>query len=220
MKKILIIEDEKNLADLLEENLHFEGFSVIKSNTGEDGLKIFHAHSDIDLVLLDINLPGINGWQVCKELKEFTSIPIVMMTARDSELDQIQGLELGAEDYITKPFSLKVLIVKLKKLLKISNGSIYKNEGFIFDMKNFSLNIHGEEIELTKKQFHLLDTLIKNRGLIMSREKLLNEIWGYDYFGDDRIVDTLVKRLRERMGLYGNWIKTVRGMGYSFNDKN
>lgn len=218
MKNILIIEDEENLALLLEQHLQSENFHVEKSHTGKVGLDIFFSRK-IDLVLLDINLPDIQGWDVYKKIRESSEIPIVMMTARDSEIDQLQGLELGAEDYITKPFSLKVLTLKLKKILKLSSASTYRKGNLVFDFKNLALSIDGEDIELTKKQVLLLEYLIKNRGAVMSREQLLNEIWGYDYFGDDRIVDTLVKRVRERMGDYGSLIKTMRGVGYCFNDK-
>lgn len=218
MKNILIIEDEENLALLLEQHLQSENFHVEKSHTGKVGLDIFFSRK-IDLVLLDINLPDIQGWDVYKKIRESSEIPIVMMTARDSEIDQLQGLELGAEDYITKPFSLKVLTLKLKKILKLSSAATYRKGNLVFDFKNLALSIDGEDIELTKKQVLLLEYLIKNRGAVMSREQLLNEIWGYDYFGDDRIVDTLVKRVRERMGDYGSLIKTMRGVGYCFNDK-
>ncbi|MGL4253309.1 MAG: response regulator transcription factor [Fusobacteriaceae bacterium] len=219
MKNILIIEDEENLALLLQQHLQSENFHVEKSHCGKEGLNIFFSKK-IDLILLDINLPDIQGWDIYKKIRETSQTPIVMMTARDSEIDQLQGLELGAEDYITKPFSLKVLTLKLKKILKTSSFAIYQNRELTFDFKNLSLSIKDENIELTKKQLLLLEYLIRNRGVTMSREQLLNEIWGYDYFGDDRIVDTLVKRVRERMGDYGSFIKTMRGIGYCFNDKN
>lgn len=218
MKTILIIEDEINLANLLVEHLISEDFAVEKAYCGEEGVDLF-INKKIDLVLLDINLPGIDGWEVYRKIRAESEVPIVMMTARSSEIDQLQGLELGAEDYITKPFSLKVLSLKLKKILKLSHNLNYRNEYFIFDFKTLNLQIDGEEVELTKKQSLLLEYLIRNKGVTFSRDKLLNEIWGYDYFGDDRIVDTLVKRVRERMGDYGYLIKTIRGVGYCFNDK-
>ena len=171
-----------------------------------------------DLILLDINLPKKLGWEVCKEIRETSNIPIIMMTARDSDSDEYNGLSIGADDYITKPFNLKILLLKVKKLLKLDDNNIYKFENFSFDIKKGEITINGENSELTRREIQFLEYMIKNKGIIFSRDYLLNEIWGFDFEGDDRVVDTLVKRIRKKLGDYSFLLKTIRGMGYSFDE--
>lgn len=216
-RKILIIEDEKNLSQVLSDNFIQEGFKVIHSFDGEDGVEKFYSENP-DLILLDINLPKKLGWEVCKEVRENSKIPIVMMTARDSDSDEYNGLSLGADDYITKPFNLKILTLKVKKLLKLDDNSIYKFETLSFDAKKGEVTIDGENIELTRREIQFLEYMIKNHNIIFNREYLLNEIWGFDFEGDDRVVDTLVKRVRKKLGAYSYLLKTVRGMGYIFDE--
>ena len=163
-------------------------------------------------------MPKKNGWEVCSEVRKQSNIPIIMMTARDSEIDELKGLNNGADDYITKTFSLKVLIVKVKKILKIDENSSYKTDGIYFDFKSGELKIDDKDIELTRREIQFLEYLIKNKGIIFSREQLLNDVWGFDFEGDDRVVDTLVKRVRKKLGAYSDMIKTVRGMGYIFDE--
>lgn len=219
-RKILIIEDEKNLMQVLKDNFLQEGFDIISSLDGEEGVDKFYSENP-DLILLDINLPKKNGWEVCKEIRNISTLPILMMTARDSDEDEYKGLDLGADDYITKPFNLKILTLKVKKLLKLDDNSIYKFENLSFDAKKGEVILNGENIELTRREIQFLEYMIKNRGIIFSREYLLNEVWGFDFDGDDRVVDTLVKRVRKKLGDYSYLLKTVRGMGYSFDeDKN
>lgn len=216
-RKILIIEDEKNLSQVLSDNFIQEGFKVIHSFDGEDGVEKFYSENP-DLILLDINLPKKLGWEVCKEVRENSKIPIVMMTARDSDSDEYNGLSLGADDYITKPFNLKILTLKVKKLLKLDDNSVYKFETLSFDAKKGEVTIDGENIELTRREIQFLEYMIKNHNIIFNREYLLNEIWGFDFEGDDRVVDTLVKRVRKKLGAYSYLLKTVRGMGYIFDE--
>lgn len=216
-KKILIIEDEIDLIKVLKDTFEKENFQVFCAEDGEEGVEKFYEKNP-DLILLDINMPKKNGWEVCKEVREQSNIPIVMMTARDSEIDELKGLNIGADDYITKPFSLKVLIVKVKKILKIDEKSSYKIDGVYFDFKSGELKIDNEDIELTRREIQFLEYVIKNKGIIFSREQLLNEVWGFDFEGDDRVVDTLVKRVRKKLGAYSDMIKTVRGMGYIFDE--
>lgn len=216
-RKILIIEDEKNLMQVLKDNFLQEGFDIISALDGEDGVDKFYSENP-DLILLDINLPKKNGWEICKELREISTLPILMMTARDSDEDEYKGLDLGADDYITKPFNLKILTLKVKKLLKLDDNSIYKFENLSFDAKKGEVILNGENIELTRREIQFLEYMIKNRGIIFSREYLLNEVWGFDFDGDDRVVDTLVKRVRKKLGDYSYLLKTVRGMGYSFDE--
>ena len=217
LKKVLIIEDEKNLASVLYDTLCDE-FSVVKAFDGEEGLRKFYEISP-DIVLLDINLPKIIGWDICSEIRKISEIPIIIMTARDSDIDEYKGLKLGADDYITKPFNLKILTLKIKKLLKMEGNNSYRFENLLFDCKKGELNINGEAIaELTRREIQFLEFMFKNKGLIFSREKLLNEVWGFDFEGDDRVVDTLVRRIRKKLGDYSYLLKTVRGMGYQLDE--
>ena len=216
LKKVLIIEDEKNLASVLYDTLCDE-FSVVKAFDGEEGLRKFYETSP-DIVLLDINLPKIIGWDICSEIRKISEIPIIIMTARDSDIDEYKGLKLGADDYITKPFNLKILTLKIKKLLKIEGNNSYRFENLLFDCKKGELNINGKIVELTRREIQFLEFMFKNKGLIFSREKLLNEVWGFDFEGDDRVVDTLVRRIRKKLGDYSYLLKTVRGMGYQLDE--
>lgn len=216
-RKILIIEDEKSLAQVLEDTFSQEGFEIIKAFDGENGVDKFYNEKP-DLILLDINLPKKLGWEVCKEIRKTSNIPIIMMTARDSDSDEYNGLSIGADDYITKPFNLKILLLKVKKLLKLDDNNIYKFENFSFDIKKGEITINEENSELTRREIQFLEYMIKNKGIIFSRDYLLNEIWGFDFEGDDRVVDTLVKRIRKKLGDYSFLLKTIRGMGYSFDE--
>lgn len=216
-RKILIIEDEKELAQVLYNTFLQEDFEVIKAFDGEIGVDKFYEEKP-DLILLDINLPKKLGWEVCKEIRKTSNVPIIMMTARDSDADEYTGLSIGADDYITKPFNLKILLLKVKKLLKLDDNNIYKFESLSIDIKKGEININGESIELTRREIQFLEYMIKNKGIIFSRDYLLNEIWGFDFEGDDRVVDTLVKRIRKKLGDYNFLLKTIRGMGYSFDE--
>lgn len=215
-KRLLIIEDEKNLMQVLYDSLSDE-FEIIKAFDGEEGIKKFY-NAGADLVLLDINLPKVTGWDICKEIRKNSNIPVIIMTARDSDADEYNGLSIGADDYITKPFNLKILTLKIKKLLKIDNNSIYKYDKFSFDSKKGEIILENKSIELTRREIQFLEYMFKNKGIIFSREQLLNEVWGFDFDGDDRAVDTLVRRVRKKMGSYEFLLKTVRGMGYVLDE--
>ncbi|MBP9478272.1 MAG: response regulator transcription factor [Sebaldella sp.] len=216
-KKILIVEDEVNLMKVLVDTLSQEDFEIFKASDGEAALDLFYDKNP-DLILLDINLPKKDGWAVCREIRSESNKPIIIMTARDTELDEVKGLSIGADDYITKPFSLKILTIRIKKILKIEKEDIYTYEGFRFNFKNSEIFINDKHVEITKKEFQLLDYFIRNKGVLFKRETLLNEIWGYDFDGDDRVVDTLVKRIRKKLGDHSHLIKTIRGMGYMFDE--
>lgn len=216
-RKILIIEDEKELAQVLYDTFSQEDFEIIKAFDGEIGVDKFYEEKP-DLILLDINLPKKLGWEVCKEIRKTSNVPIIMMTARDSDADEYTGLSIGADDYITKPFNLKILLLKVKKLLKLDDNNIYKFESLSIDIKKGEININSESIELTRREIQFLEYMIKNKGIIFSRDYLLNEIWGFDFEGEDRVVDTLVKRIRKKLGDYNFLLKTIRGMGYSFDE--
>ncbi|MCQ8212473.1 response regulator transcription factor [Cetobacterium somerae] len=215
MKKILIVEDEKSLATVISDSLKNEGFETVVTYRGDEAIDCFYKEKP-DLILLDINLPGLNGWEVCKKLKTLSHIPIIMVTARDSEFDEIKGLELGADDYITKPFTPKLLIIKLKKIFKLNNDTFFKVGDIIFDFNTFKLDTPDESNILPRREAQLLEFFLRNQNIIFSRETLLNEVWGFEFFGDERAVDTIVKRLRKKLGIYDNYIKSVRGVGYVF----
>ena len=215
MKKILIVEDEKSLATVISDSLKNEGFDTVISYRGDEAVDYFYKEKP-DLVLLDINLPGLNGWEICKQLKSLSQIPIIMVTARDSEFDEIKGLELGADDYITKPFTPKLLIIKLKKIFKLNNDTFFKVGDITFDFNTFKLDTPNNSNILPRREAQLLEFFLRNQNIIFSRETLLNEVWGFEFFGDERAVDTIVKRLRKKLGDYDNYIKSVRGVGYVF----
>lgn len=215
-KKLLIIEDERDLINILNDSF-LEEFEIVKAFDGEDGIEKFYSENP-DLILLDINLPKIIGWEVCKEIRKVSNIPIIIMTARDSDIDEYNGLSIGADDYITKPFNLKILDLKVKKLLKIDNNSIYKFQNLSFDAKKGELIIDNKTIELTRREIQFFEFMIKNKGIIFSREQLLNEVWGFYFEGDDRVVDTLVRRVRKKLENYSFILKTVRGMGYVLDE--
>ena len=216
-KKILIVEDEVNLMEVLEDTLLEENFEIFKAYEGSAAIDMFYEVTP-DLVLLDINLPKKDGWTICKEIRNDSNKPIIIMTARDTELDELKGLSIGADDYITKPFSLKILTLRIKKLLKIENEDYYLYETLRFNFGTYELIIDSQNIEITKKESLFLDYIIKNKGKLLTRDMLLNEVWGYDFDGDNRVVDTLIKRTRKKLSPYGDLIKTVRGMGYMFDE--
>ena len=169
------------------------------------------------MVLVDINLPKKNGWDICKEMSQYSKTPIIKMTARDTELDEIHGLELGADDYVTKPISTKVIILKIKKLLKMEDNSFFYLDKLSFDYNTFKIMVEDNEIVLSKRETLLLEYFFRNQDIILSRETLLNEVWGFEFSGEERAVDTLVTRLRKKMGVYGEHIKSIRGVGYVFS---
>jgi len=215
MKKVLIVEDEKSLATVISDSLKNEGFETVITHRGDEAIDCFYKEKP-DLILLDINLPGMNGWEICKKLKALSQVTIIMVTARDSEFDEIKGLELGADDYITKPFTPKLLIIKLKKLFKLSNDTFFKIGDITFDFNTFKLDTPEESNILPRREAQLLEFFLRNQNIIFSRETLLNEVWGFEFFGDERAVDTIVKRLRKKLGSCDNYIKSVRGVGYVF----
>ncbi|MHA4989473.1 response regulator transcription factor [Cetobacterium somerae] len=215
MKKVLIVEDEKSIATVISDSLKNEGFETVITHRGDEAIDCFYKEKP-DLILLDINLPGMNGWEICKKLKALSQVPIIMVTARDNEFDEIKGLELGADDYITKPFTPKLLIIKLKKLFKLSNDTFFKIGDITFDFNTFKLDTPEESNILPRREAQLLEFFLRNQNIIFSRETLLNEVWGFEFFGDERAVDTIVKRLRKKLGSCDNYIKSVRGVGYVF----
>ncbi|WHH60270.1 response regulator transcription factor [Petroclostridium sp. X23] len=221
--KILIVEDEPKLRKLMRDYFSKEGFSSIESDNGKDALEKFE-NLQPDIIILDIMLPELDGWTVMKRIRDTSNIPVIMLTARSEEEDKLFGYELGADDYITKPFSLKVLIAKVKALLKRS-GKIKIEENAIsidalkLDLASHRALLNGKDLELSPKEYDLLSLLIQNKETAFSRDELLNKVWGYDYFGDARTVDTTVKRLRSKLEDYSHMIETVRGYGYRLSNR-
>lgn len=217
MNRILIIDDEEQIRNILRIYLVKEGYEVTEAEDGEEGLKIFY-EKPFDLILLDVMLPKKDGWSILREIKKYTKIPVIMLTARDEIEDEIFGFEIGADDYVTKPFNNKVLLARIKALLKKTNmlieSSIEIGELIINDSSHYVANLTGE-IDLAPKEYELLMYLIKNNRIALSREKLLNEVWGYDFYGDDRTIDAHIKNLRKKIGKKA--IKTVRGIGYKLD---
>ena len=218
MKRLLIIEDEKELALSLESHFFNLNIEIKIALNGEIGIEFFESFKP-DLVLLDVNLPLKNGWEVCEYIRKKSEIPIIMMTARDSELDEIHGLEIGADDYIIKPFSINVLSTKIKKYLKLNIQQEYLYKDMEYSFKDEILKIKNERVNLSTREQHLLEYFIKNRNKPLSRNNILLEIWGIDNEFDERASDTLVKRLRKKLGDYEELIGTVRGVGYIFEER-
>lgn len=216
MKKILIIEDEKEIRNILRVYLSAFGYEVEEAEDGEEGINLFYTKS-FDLVLLDIMLPKKDGWSICREIKKYSSVPVIIMTARTDENDEVFGLELGADDYITKPFSNKVLLARIKTILKNRENrkeDILKVGKIEINDISHTVSIEGERVELAPKEYEILMYMIKNSNIALRREKMLVEIWGYDFEGSDRIIDVHIKNLRKKVG--EEYIKTVRNIGYKF----
>ena len=217
--KILVVDDEARLRKLVKDFLTNKGFQVIEAGDGEEAVDIFFADKDIALVLLDVMMPKMDGWEVLKTIRKYSQVPVIMLTARSEERDELQGFSLGVDEYISKPFSPKILVARVDAILRRSNmvsTDTLNVGGICIDKAAHQVTIDGSEIELSYKEFELLTYFVENQGLALSREKILNNVWNYDYFGDARTIDTHVKKLRSKMGEKGEYIKTIWGMGYKF----
>ncbi len=218
--KILIVDDEELMRKLVKDFLLKKGYEVIEAEDGEDALDAFYSDKDISLVILDVMMPKINGWQVCREIRDTSKVPIIMLTAKSTENDELQGFELGVDEYIAKPFNPKILVARVDALLrranKIDSDDVLTVGDIVLNTMAHEVTVGGQYIELSYKEFELLNFFMENQGIALSREKILNNVWNYDYFGDARTIDTHVKKLRSKMGSRGNYIKTIWGMGYKF----
>ena len=216
--KILVVDDESRMRKLVRDFLNKAGYEVIEAQDGEEALELFFAHKDVALIVLDIMMPKMDGWQVCREVRNYSKVPIIMLTARADERDELQGFQLGVDEYIAKPFSPKILVARIGAILRrtnqLENEEILTCGGIQVDKTAHQVTIDGEPVELSYKEFELLTYFVENRGIALSREKILNNVWNYDYFGDARTIDTHVKKLRSKMGAKGDLIKTVWGIGY------
>lgn len=218
--KILVVDDESRMRKLVRDFLEREGFRVLEAGDGLEAMELFYSDKEIALLILDVMMPNMDGWQVCREVRQTSDVPIIMLTARSDERDELQGFELGVDEYISKPFSPKILVARVTAIMRRTNGldagQAIEAGGISIDKAAHQVKIDGREIELSYKEFELLLYFIENQGIALSREKILNNVWNYDYFGDARTIDTHVKKLRSKLGEKGSYIKTIWGMGYKF----
>lgn len=219
MLKVLMVDDEARMRKLVKDFLTIKGYQVLEAEDGEQALEMFFAQKDIALIILDVMMPKMDGWEVCRTIRQYSQIPIIMLTARSEERDELQGFKLGVDEYISKPFSPKILVARVEAILRRSRGAsgdAAEAGGIRIDKAAHQVTIDGQVIDLSYKEFELLTYFMENQGLALSREKILNHVWNYDYFGDARTIDTHVKKLRSKMGEKGDYIKTIWGMGYKF----
>lgn len=218
--KILVVDDESRMRKLVSDFLGREGFQVLEAGDGQEAIELFYEQKDIALIILDVMMPHMDGWQTCREIRKDSKVPIIMLTARSDERDELQGFELGVDEYISKPFSPKILVARVNAILRrtnaISQDNILRADGIEIDKDAHIVKIDGQVIDLSFKEFELLVYFMENKGIALSREKILNNVWNYDYFGDARTIDTHVKKLRSKMGEKGEFIKTIWGIGYKF----
>ena len=218
--KILVVDDESRMRKLVRDFLEKKGFVVMEAGDGEEAMDIFYEEKDIALILLDVMMPKMDGWEVCREIRKNSKVPIIMLTARGDERDELLGFDLGVDEYISKPFSPKILVARVEAILRRTGqdtvNDVLSAGGIIIDKAAHMATVDGAPMELSFKEFELLTYFMENQGIALSREKILNSVWNYDYFGDARTIDTHVKKLRSKMGEKGEYIKTVWGMGYKF----
>ena len=218
--KVLVVDDESRMRKLVKDFLTREGYAVLEAGDGMEAMDIFYEDKEIALVILDVMMPKMDGWQVCREIRETSKVPIIMLTARTDERDELQGFQLGVDEYIAKPFSPKILVARVEAVLRRTKGAakddILTAGDIVLDKSAHIVTIGGNPVELSYKEFELLAYFMENRGIALSREVILNHVWNYDYFGDARTIDTHVKKLRSKLGDRGEYIKTIWGMGYKF----
>lgn len=218
--KVLVVDDEVRMRKLVKDFLVRAGYAVLEAGDGLEAMDLFYEEKDIALIILDVMMPKMDGWQVCREIRDNSKVPIIMLTARSEERDELQGFELGVDEYISKPFSPKILVARVGAILRRTMGteenSLLEAGGIVIDKSAHIVRINDQVIELSFKEFELLTYFLENQGIALSREKILNNVWNYDYFGDARTIDTHVKKLRSKLGEKGDYIHTIWGMGYKF----
>ena len=218
--KILVVDDESRMRKLVRDFLTKSNYEVIEAEDGARAVDIFFEQNDIALIILDVMMPNMDGWQVCREIREYSKVPIIMLTAKSDEQDELQGFGLGVDEYISKPFSPKILVARVEAILRRTSQAnadeVMEAGGILINKAAHSVSVEGKPIDLSYKEFELLTYFVENKGIALSREKILNSVWNYDYFGDARTIDTHVKKLRSKMGEKGELIRTIWGMGYKF----
>ena len=218
---ILVVDDELRMRKLVRDFLVKQNFKVLEAADGEEAVDVFLANKDISLVILDVMMPKMDGWETCREIRQYSKVPIIMLTARGEENDELRGFELGVDEYISKPFSPKILVARVQAILRRSNASTEETleyNGIVLNRSAHEVTIDGKKIDLSFKEFGLLSYFMENKDIALSRERILNHVWDYDYFGDARTIDTHVKKLRSKLGEEGNLIKTIWGMGYKMDE--
>ena len=218
--KIMVVDDESRMRKLVRDFLTREGYKVIEAGDGEEAVDLFYANRDVALIILDVMMPKMDGWQTCREIRAESKVPIIMLTAKGDEQDELRGFELGVDEYISKPFSPKILVARVEAILRRSGKAeaeeMLSAGGIEINKTAHEVSVDGKKIELSFKEFELLSYFLENQGIALSREKILNHVWNYDYFGDARTIDTHVKKLRSKLGDKGDLIHTIWGMGYKF----
>ncbi|MBP3874534.1 MAG: response regulator transcription factor [Lachnospiraceae bacterium] len=218
--KILIVDDEQRIRKLLRDYLIRDGYTVYEASNGRQALDIFNSEANIALIILDVMMPEMDGWQVCSEIRKTSKVPIIMLTAKSDERDELRGFELGVDEYVTKPFSPRTLSARVNAILRRTLGTAAEKTleagGIVMDKSAHIVTIDGEQVDLSFKEFELLQYFMENNGVALSRERILNSVWNYDYYGDARTIDTHVKKLRSKIGSKASLIKTVWGIGYKF----
>ena len=220
MKKILIVDDEEMIREVLREYAEYEGYEAFEAENGRDAVQMCR-ENDYDIILMDVMMPKLDGYSAVKEIKKTKDIPVIMLSARGEEYDKLFGFEIGVDDYVVKPFSPKEIMARVNAVLKrhtkkLTQNIVYKFDGLEVDITGRNVYVDGEKVELTPKEYELLFYLVKNKGVALSREKLLADVWGFDFFGDDRTVDTHIKMLRSNLRQYRKFVITLRGLGYKF----
>lgn len=218
--KILVVDDESRMRKLVKDFLQRQNYTVLEAADGEQAVDLFYEEKDIALIILDVMMPKMDGWEVCREIRQYSKVPIIMLTARGDERDELLGFQLGVDEYISKPFSPKILVARVEAILRragvTGQDEAIEAGGIRIDKSAHQVMIDGKAVELSFKEFELLSYFVENKGIALSREKILNAVWNYDYYGDARTIDTHVKKLRSKMGEKGNLIRTIWGMGYKF----
>ncbi len=220
---ILIVDDEQRMRKLIKDFLAVKGFSILEAEDGEKALEVFEENRNkISLILLDVMMPKLDGWSVLRQIRQDSKVPIIMLTARGEEQDELFGFELGVDEYISKPFSPKILVARVEAILKRTNKDtkqMIECEGIEIDREGRTVKVDGKQVELSLREYELLVYLVENKDIALSRDKILNNVWNYDYYGDSRTIDSHIKKIRHKLGKKGKYIKTIRGIGYKFETK-
>ncbi len=220
---ILIVDDEQRMRKLIKDFLTVKGYSIIEAQDGEEALEMYEKNKNkIDLILLDVMMPKLDGWSVLRQIRQESQIPVIMLTARGEEQDELFGFELGVDEYISKPFSPKILVARVEAILKRTNKDIQSKKeygGIKIDKEGRTVSVDDKQVELSLREYELLTYLVENENIALSRDKILNNVWNYDYYGDSRTIDSHIKKIRHKLGKKGKYIKTIRGVGYKFETK-
>lgn len=219
--KILVVDDEIRIKKLIKDFLGKEGYDILEAGNGEEALDVFFATKDIDLIIIDVMMPKLDGFQTVKEIRRYSQVPVMMLTAKNEERDELKGFESGVDEYLTKPFSPRVLVARVTAMLRRTQGGgegTIESSGIVIDKDAHQVRLDGQDIDVSQKEYELLTFFLLNKNVALSREKILNNVWSYDFYGDERTIDTHVKKLRSKLGKKGDCIKTVWGFGYKFEE--